>query len=131
MVLVPFKWHILLLRPLLLGVKSTSMYVHMLRHVPVCATMGSSMGIFMLSFRECEQNVEKSLSWYPRHVQTGLCSCVCFTWRYTIAGLDWWTGLVDWTGGLVEIVPRPEFQYYRCALIRIIVTKLGPWAYLY
>ena len=21
-------------------------------------------------------------------------------WLYTITGLDWWTGLVDWTGGL-------------------------------
>ena len=21
-------------------------------------------------------------------------------WEYTIAGLDWWTGPVDWTGGL-------------------------------
>ena len=25
-------------------------------------------------------------------------------WQYTIAGLDRWTGPVDWNGGLVEIV---------------------------
>ncbi len=25
-----------------------------------------------------------------------------------IAGLDHWTGLLDWTTGLVEIVPRPK-----------------------
>ena len=25
--------------------------------------------------------------------------------RYTIAGLDRWTGPVDWNGGLAEIVP--------------------------
>ena len=26
--------------------------------------------------------------------------------RYTIAGLDRWTGPVDWNGGLAEIVPK-------------------------
>ena len=25
---------------------------------------------------------------------------IMLAWEYTIAGLDWWTGLVDWTGGL-------------------------------
>ncbi len=46
--------------------------------------------------------------------------------RYTIAGLDWWTGLVDWTGGLVKIIPElvPR-QICWCALIRIIAGIAG------
>ena len=29
------------------------------------------------------------------------------SWRSTITGLDRWTGLVDWTSGLIEIVCKP------------------------
>ena len=29
-----------------------------------------------------------------------MCVCVCMR-PSTISGLDWWTGLVDWTGGLI------------------------------
>ena len=32
-------------------------------------------------------------------------------WGYTIAGLDWWTGPVDWTGGLDT---QLNFRIFSC-----------------
>lgn len=40
--------------------------------VRVRATVGTYVGIFMLSFWKHEWNFEVCISWYPRHVQAGI-----------------------------------------------------------
>lgn len=50
---------------LIAGVKSTSMNIHLLSHLPACVQQwGPFMGLFMLPFREHEWLLKAIISWH-------------------------------------------------------------------